>query len=71
MLYNKIRAVRKMRGHSIESFAFELGISTNSYWKIENGKTDVNFSRLMQIVNLLGFPTLLDFLLFDKQNFEI
>jgi transcriptional regulator with XRE-family HTH domain len=30
-----------------------LGISTNSYAKIERGETDVNFSRLQQIANVM------------------
>lgn len=71
VIYKKIRAIRIMRGYSQEAFAFDLGISVNSYWKIENGKTDLNFSRLMQIIHLLGFPTLLDFISFDYQNFKI
>lgn len=59
-----IKTVRRLKGFSQEQFAFDLGISTNSYFKIENGKTDINLSRLQQIVKLLGYESLFDFLNF-------
>ena len=52
-IYNKIRAIRILKGWSQEDAATKLGIAVNSYAKIERGETDVNLSRLAQIAEML------------------
>lgn len=44
-----LKQLRKQRGWNQSEIACRLGISMTSYWKIETGFTDVNFSRLEQI----------------------
>ena len=51
-LNEKIKVFRKNLGLTQENMAAKLGISTNAY-KIEQGKTDVNFSRLEQIADAM------------------
>ena len=52
-LDEKIKFFRKSRGWTQENLAEKLGISTCAYAKIEPGKTDVNFSRLEQIAEVM------------------
>ena len=49
----KIRSYRGLKGYSQENMADLLGISPTAYAKIERGETDVNFSRIEQIANVL------------------
>jgi transcriptional regulator with XRE-family HTH domain len=46
----KIKLIRSLKSWTQEEVANKLGITTHSYAKIERGETDVNFSRLQQIV---------------------
>jgi transcriptional regulator with XRE-family HTH domain len=50
---NNIRAIRLEKKLEIKQVAAKLGISIQAYGKIENGKTDLNISRLFEIANLL------------------
>lgn len=50
---DKIRTYRTMKGLSQENVAELLGISLNSFSKIERGETDVSFSRLEQVADVL------------------
>lgn len=43
---SKIRALRILKGFTQEAFAERLGLSQNSYSKIELGKTRLNLERL-------------------------
>ncbi len=52
-LYEKIGLMRKMKGWSQEDMAERLGMSVNGYAKIERGETDVQFSRLQKISELM------------------
>ena len=52
-LPEKIKIIRSYKNWTQEDIAEKLGISTNSYAKIERGETDVNFSRLQQIANVM------------------
>jgi transcriptional regulator with XRE-family HTH domain len=52
-LSDKIKIIRSYKNWTQEDVAEKLGISTNSYAKIERGETDVNFSRLQQIANVM------------------
>ncbi|OQW93703.1 MAG: hypothetical protein BWK79_09775 [Beggiatoa sp. IS2] len=53
-LYEKIHFMRTVKGLSQEDMAEKLGISANGYGKIERGETDVQWSRLEQIAEVLG-----------------
>lgn len=48
----KIRFMRIFKGWSQEEMAEKLAMTVSGYAKIEQGKTDINFSRLRQIANL-------------------
>lgn len=53
-LYEKIHFMRTVKNLSQEDMAEKLGISTNGYGKIERGETDIQWSRLEQIAEVLG-----------------
>lgn len=57
-LYDKIGLMRKMKGWSQEDMAERLGMSVNGYAKIERGETDVQFSRLQEISELMEISLL-------------
>ena len=63
----KIKFIRTCRGWTQENMAEKLGISTYAYAKIERGETDVNFSRLEQIAEVMeiDLPQLLGL---DEKN---
>jgi len=50
----KIKAFRKSKGWSQEEMAEKLKMSTSGYANIEQGKTDIQQSRLRQISKVLG-----------------
>ena len=50
---DKIKFVRELRGYKQDFVATQLGISQNGYSKIERGETDVPYSRLEQISDVL------------------
>jgi transcriptional regulator with XRE-family HTH domain len=52
-LHEKIHFMRKFKGLSQEDIAEKLGISANGYGKIERGETDVQWSRLQKIAEIL------------------
>lgn len=49
----KLEKIRKLKGYSQEYIANKLGISQNSYGKIERGKTRVNQEKLRAICEVL------------------
>lgn len=55
-LGEKLRILRSIKGLSQENIAQMLGISLTAYAKIEQGKTDINYSRLVQIAEKLEIP---------------
>lgn len=54
LVHEKIRFFRQLKGWSQEDVADKLEMSPNGYGSIERGETDVNLSRLEQIVALFG-----------------
>jgi transcriptional regulator with XRE-family HTH domain len=51
----KIKKLRELKNLTQEYMADELGMKNqSSYSKLESGKTDIPYSRLEQISNLLG-----------------
>ena len=65
--YEKIKFVRSLKGWTQEDMAAKLNISTQAYAKIERGKTDVHYSRLEQIAEVMeiDLPELLGL---DEKN---
>lgn len=52
-LYLNIRRIRELRGLCQSYVAQQLGICNKTYSRIENGITDITFSRLMMIAEIL------------------
>lgn len=50
----KIKSKRILEGISQEFIALELGISQNSYHKIESGKTNLKVVTLLKIADILN-----------------
>jgi transcriptional regulator with XRE-family HTH domain len=53
-VFEKIRFIRMFKGWSQEEMAEKLQMTLKGYAKIEQGKVDINLSRLQQISELLG-----------------
>ncbi len=66
-LSEKIKFIRSLKGWTQEEMATKLKISTQAYAKIERGKTDVHYSRLEQIAEVMeiDLPELLGL---DEKN---
>ena len=67
---SKIRKIRELRGYSQEVVADLLGITQNSYSKIESDATNITVKRLYEIAKVLEVevPTILGF--DEKQVFN-
>ncbi|MGY0425983.1 MAG: helix-turn-helix domain-containing protein [Polaribacter sp.] len=70
---SKIRKVRKVKGFSQEYMAISLGITQNSYSKLENQKTKLSLELINKISEILeiDFIDLISFdenSIFDKNN---
>ncbi|TGO02492.1 hypothetical protein PN36_24200 [Candidatus Thiomargarita nelsonii] len=52
-IYEKLKLIRSSKSWTQEDVANKLGISPQAYAKIERGKTDVHFSRLQQIADVM------------------
>lgn len=52
-LGQKIREVRTEKDIPIKEIAYNIGITTQAYGNIENGKTDLSISRLLEIASEL------------------
>jgi transcriptional regulator with XRE-family HTH domain len=64
---DKIRKIRELRGFSQDSVARDLGIGQGSYSKIESGDTDLSYSRLEQIAQILK-TTISELVNFDEER---
>ena len=53
-LYEKIKFMRKFKDWSQELMAEKLDMAVSGYAKIEQGKTDINYSRMQQIAGIFG-----------------
>lgn len=51
-----IRAIRESKGLTQEQMAQRLGINRQSYWTLENGKTQLVSEKLFDIANVLNTP---------------
>ena len=63
-----IRELRKERGMSQETFAYESGIDRRYMSDIENGKRNISIDILERIADKLGIPLSEFFLKVEKAN---
>ena len=66
----KIRFMREIKGWSQKEMAEKLNMSMNGYANIEKGETNIQYSRLEQISELLGMK-LSELTDLDDRNFQI
>ena len=55
-LGKNISSIRRSLNMTQEDVSFELNISNTSYSRIEQGKSDISFNRLLQIAEILKVP---------------
>ena len=68
-LGRNIAKCRKALNMTQEDVSFELNISNTSYSRIESGKSDISFNRLLQIAQILKVPVSL--LVQDSNTMEL
>lgn len=58
MIFNfkRLKAERVAKGLTQAEMAKQSGISRTSYWKKENGKTDIGMEEFTRMLNVLGYP---------------
>lgn len=61
----KIKKLRELRNYTQEYMAGKLQMSANGYGKIERDETDISYSRMQQISEILGV-TPSDIINFDE-----
>ena len=64
---HKIKKIRELKNYTQEHLADKLGMSLTGYGKIERDETDIPFSRLHQIAEVLGV-SVEDVVGFDEKN---
>lgn len=65
---DNIRKMRELRNFTQEYMATQLGITQAGYSKIESGTTDITFSKIEEIAQILSVtPT--DLVAFDSQKY--
>ncbi len=62
----KIKKLRELRNYTQEYMAGKLQMSANGYGKIERDETDISFSRMQQIAEILQI-TPADIINFDEK----
>ncbi len=67
-IHEAIRTARILKGYSQEYMAIELDMTQAGYCRLENANNDLLFSRLLSIIKILGFKTLLTFLLWHEEQ---
>lgn len=65
---NNIKKIRELRNFTQEYMAKELGMSQAGYSKIENGNSDISFSKIEEIAAILKV-TPEDLVAFDSQRY--
>jgi len=56
MIGNKLRLLREFRNYSQEYVAKKLGITQNTYSRVENNQTKITTERLFRIAQILNIP---------------
>lgn len=64
----KIKQIRELKSFTQEYVASKLGITQAGYSKIESGGTDITFSKIVEISNVLEV-TPEDLIAFDSQKY--
>jgi len=70
-LPKKLKLIRSLKNWTQEDVADKLEISTHAYASIERGETDVNFSRLQQIAEVMEIELPLLLGLDEKNVFNL
>jgi transcriptional regulator with XRE-family HTH domain len=77
-LSNNIRKIRVLNGLTQENVANDLGISLVAYGRIEQGKTNIPYSRLNQIAECFQIETMMLFqdievqsIVSDSSNYQL
>ena len=65
--HEKIRFMRQSKNWSQEDMADKLGMSVAGYAKIEQGRTDANFSKMEQIASVFDM-NIVELLSFGEKN---
>lgn len=55
-LLNNIRVIRKQKGISQESIAYDLGVDYSTYGKVERGDIELTVVRMEKIALILDVP---------------
>lgn len=63
----KIKKIRELKNFTQGYMSEQLGISQGSYSKIENGESDITYSKLKQIADVLSMR-LEDIMTFDEKQ---
>lgn len=50
----RLKGERVARGITQAEMAHKIGISTNAYWRKENGERDIGMEEFVKILNVLG-----------------
>ena len=53
IIYDNIKKIRELKNHTREFVAYELGMSTSGYGKIERGEVDLTISKIIKIASVL------------------
>lgn len=51
----RLKGERVARGITQAEMAHKIGISTNAYWRKENGERDIGMEEFVKILSVLGF----------------
>lgn len=51
----RLKGERVARGITQAQMARKIGISTNAYWRKENGERDIGMEEFVKILSVLGF----------------
>lgn len=63
-----IKNIRELKNYTQEYIANQLGMTQAGYSKIENGNTDVAYSKIIEIAKVLGVTTE-ELISFDSQRY--
>lgn len=62
----RLKGERVARGITQAQMARKIGISTNAYWRKENGERDIGMEEFVKILSVLGFEKKQILLFFAK-----
>ena len=56
LLSSRVKALRERRGWSVSETARRAGVSVSMLWKVENGQTELTYSKLAKLASGLDVP---------------